>query len=323
MDSQGRLAEPLTGDAPRAVRAAGHLRDFFARWMRPADSLRPKLPRFLRHWTIPHIRLLPRGGGAIAAAWLIIATLGYGAVRGGHLPEVIDELADMRDAVANAFGFRITSIALVGERHITREEVLTTAGVTGRTSLLFLDAAKTRERLMSNPWIADATVLKLYPGRLHIAITERDAFALWQKDGKVTVIADDGTVVERYVSKRFAKLPLVVGVGAERQAKEFLALMGRYPAVRKEMQAAVLVAQRRWNIRLKSGIDIRLPETGIETALETLLKLDHDKKLLSRDITAVDLRLPDRVTVQLSDEAAKARAEALKPAKPKRKGTDA
>ena len=36
-------------------------------------------------------------------------------------------------------------------------------------------------------------------------------------------------------------------------------------------------------------------------ALERLVALDRDKKLLSRDITSVDLRLPDRVTVRLSD----------------------
>ena len=54
-----------------------------------------------------------------------------------------------------------------------------------------------------------------------------------------------------------------------------------------------------------------------------LVELDHDKKLLSRDITAVDLRLPDRVTVRLSDEAAQAREEALarrKDGEGKRKG---
>jgi cell division protein FtsQ len=63
---------------------------------------------------------------------------------------------------------------------------------------------------------------------------------------------------------------------------------------------------------LKNGVELRLPETGAQQALDTLLKLDRDDKLLSRDIAAVDLRLPDRVTVQLSDEAAAARAEAMK-----------
>jgi cell division protein FtsQ len=186
--------------------------------------------------------------------------------------------------------------------------------------LLFLDAAEMRARLKANPWIAEANVLKLYPSRLHIAITERDAFALWQRDGKVEVIAEDGTVVEPYAGQYFAKLPLVVGVGAETRAKDFLALLDRYPAIRDQLDAAVLVAERRWNVMLKNGIAVRLPEAEVRRALDTLVQLERDNKILSRDIAAIDLRLLDRVTVQLSDEAATARAEALKAKSPKKKG---
>jgi cell division protein FtsQ len=137
------------------------------------------------------------------------------------------------------------------------------------------------------------------------------------------VIADDGTVVEPYVPRRFADLPLVVGRGAQLRAKDFLALLDAYPLLRGQLQAAVLIAERRWNIRLKNGLDVRLPEEGIAKALDALVALDRDKALLSRDITVLDLRLADRVTVRLSDEAAQARAEALKPQKPKKKGGDA
>jgi cell division protein FtsQ len=166
-------------------------------------------------------------------------------------------------------------------------------------------------------------VLKLYPGRLHITVTEREAFALWQKDGKVAVIADDGTVVESFVAKRFAHLPLVVGAGAELKAREFLAQIEQFPLVRDQLRAAVLVADRRWNLKLKNGIDVRLPEAGVELALATLVRLDRDKKLLTRDIAAIDLRLPDRVTVRLSDELAAARMDAAKKAKDKKKGGSA
>ena len=38
-----------------------------------------------------------------------------------------------------------------------------------------------RDKLKANPWIGDATVLKLYPGQLQIDIVERSAFALWQQ----------------------------------------------------------------------------------------------------------------------------------------------
>jgi cell division protein FtsQ len=262
-----------------------------------------------------------RGAGVAASALLIAASVGFGLVRGGHIPTVVEALADIRDAVANTGGFRIAEIALSGNRQITREEILATAGVTGRKSLLFFDVDVARAKLKTNPWIADATVLKLYPDRLQVGITERRPFALWQINGKVSVVADDGTVLEPYVARRFTRLPFVVGRGAHRHAKAFLALLDRYPAIREQVRASILVAERRWNLRLKSGIDVRLPEDDVAGALARLVALDSDKTLLSRDIVAVDLRLADRVTVRLSEDAAKAREDARKAAeKVKRKG---
>jgi len=287
------------------------------------DRVFSRARRLAWRWLAPDApRRLPRGTGTIAFASLMLATFTFGTIRGGHVEAVLAELGDARDAIANAAGFRITSIALAGGKHLTREEVLTTAGVTGRSSLLFLDATAARARLKANPWIAEATVLKLYPGRLHIKITEREAFALWQKDGKVAVISSDGFVLEPFVSRRFLRLPLLVGAGAEVKGKDFLSIVGGYPAIRDQMHAAVLVADRRWNLRLKNGINVRLPEDGIEKALTSLVELDRDKKLLTRDIDTVDLRLADRVTVRLSEDAYHARVEATKP-KPKKKAGDA
>ena len=69
---------------------------------------------------------------------------------------------------------------------------------------------------------------------------------------------------------------------------------------------------------------MHLPETDVAQALERLVALDRDKKLLSRDITAVDLRLSDRVSVRLTDAAAQAREDALREKdKKKKKGGDA
>ncbi|HKM87624.1 MAG TPA: cell division protein FtsQ/DivIB [Xanthobacteraceae bacterium] len=253
----------------------------------------------------------PPGIGIAGSVLLLAGALGYGVVEGQHVPDIVNWCKDARDTVANSLGFRIAAISLTGSKEVSREEILTSAGVTGRASLLFLDADVARTRLMSNPWIADAAVLKLYPDRLQITITERQAFALWQKDGRVSVIAADGTVLEPFVEDRYIGLPLVVGQGAQHEAKEFLAVIDRYADIRSVVRASILVAERRWNLLLFNGIDVRLPETDIAAALDRLVELDRDKKLLSRDVTMVDLRLPDRVTVRLSNAAAQGRDEAL------------
>jgi cell division protein FtsQ len=281
-----------------------------------------RVSHIMNRWSLLMNARWPRGVGAAASAVVILGSLAYGAVKGDHVASILAAMRDARDASANAAGFRIVSIALAGNHHVSREEVLATAGITGTTSLLFLDVGETRERLKANPWIADATVLKLYPGELQIGVKEREAFALWQKEGLVSVIADDGTVLEPYVSPGLIRLPLVVGRGAETRAKEFLALLDRYPAMRDFVRASVLVGERRWNLRLKNGIDVRLPESDVASALERLVALDREKNLITRDILAIDLRLPDRVTVRLSDAAAQTRIDAAKD-KPKKKGGNA
>jgi cell division protein FtsQ len=265
---------------------------------------------------------LPRWTGFIATVLIMAASLAYGAVKGDHVPAIVAAMQDARDRAAAAAGFRIVSITLAGNHHVTREEVLATAGITGMTSLVFLDVEQTRERLKTNPWIADATVLKLYPGELQIGIKEREAFALWQEDGQVSVIADDGIVLEPYVAPRLVQLPLVVGSGAQTRAKEFLALLDRFPAMHDLVRASVLVGERRWNLRLRNGIDVLLPETEVAAALEKFVALDRDKNLVTRAVVAIDLRLSDRVTVRLSDAAAQARIDAIKD-KSKKKGGNA
>src|SRR3984957_17996913 len=329
MDGGGRLDKSLMRSGPAGDGGAGAASHVPARsrvgvsprWRIASPIWFDAAVTTTGRWTTRLRRLpLPPGIGVIGSALLLAGALSYGVVKGQHLPDAIDWVKDMRDATANSVGFRITAVSLTGSKEVSREEILTTAGVTGRASLLFLDADAARDKLLANPWIGDAAVLKLYPDRLQITVTERQAFALWQKDGRVSVIAPDGTVLEPFVEDRYLDLPLVVGRGAEIQANDFFAILGRFAAIRAQLRASVLVAERRWDLWLKNGIEIRLPETKVEQALERLSKLDRDKQLLSRDIVAVDLRLPDRVSVRLSDGAALAREEALKDKKKKKAG---
>jgi cell division protein FtsQ len=297
MDGGGRLARSQRSPRPRtdlkaaALGAIVLLREWLGAKRQPARAQfdraedPPRLVAFLE-------RYLPRRAGTTATVLLLLSSAGLGVVKGGHIEEMATSLSDARNGLANSAGFRITTVAINGRRQLTQDEVLAIGGVNGRASLLFLDAAALREKLKANPWISEATVLKLYPGELRIDIVERSAFALWQRDGRLSVISDDGAVLEPYVSPRFLSLPLFVG-------------------------------ERRWNLRLKDGLDIRLPENDIGNALATLSTLDKEDRLFSRDIVAVDMRLADRFTVQLSEDAAKAREDLFKDKKPKKKVGDA
>jgi cell division protein FtsQ len=328
MDGGGRLARSLRSPRPQtdliaaAIGAAVLLRDWLG-YHRAGATARPEREQQPHRLIALIERYIPHRAGVAATVLMLLGSAGFGVVRGGHVEELSSALSDTRNAIANSAGFRITAVAITGRKQLTQDEVLAIGGVNGRSSLLFLDAGAVREKLKANPWIGEATVLKLYPGQLQIDIVERSAFALWQQDGRLSVISDDGAVLEAYVSQRFISLPLVVGKGADARAKDFLALLARYPQVSGTTKAAILVGERRWNLRLKDGLDIRLPESDVGNALAALSKLDREDHLFSRDIVAVDMRLPDRLTVQLSEDAAKAREDLFKDKKPKKKAGDA
>jgi cell division protein FtsQ len=197
MDGGGRLAGTLSETAPLRPAKAGFAKA--VSWRRRAerrDGARVPQPagrwrRFARSLdrVANRISRLPRYAGTMATILLIAACAYYGAVRGDQADTIVDFLKDVRDMAANAAGFHIAGVAVAGEKHLGREEIIATAGVTGRTSLLFFDVVDARARLLTNPWIAEATVQKLLPDRLVISISEREAFALWQKAGRVGVIA--------------------------------------------------------------------------------------------------------------------------------------
>jgi cell division protein FtsQ len=265
-----------------------------------------------------------RGIEIVFVTILLAATALYGAIRGGHADAIIDSIHDIADAIAQRAGFQSANVSIEGASRLARADILRIAGITESSTLFLTDADATRMRLLRNAWIAEATVAKLYPDRLEITIVEKKPFAVWQSRGNFFVIAKDGTVIDQLARERVrdAGMPIVVGEGAERRAQDFLAVLDRFPAVRGETVAAVLIAERRWNLRLKNGTDVRLPEEDADVALMRLVALDRDKHILSRDVSMIDMRLPDRVVVRLSDEAAQTRDAAMKARAPKRKGAD-
>jgi cell division protein FtsQ len=257
-----------------------------------------------------------RAAETLLTIGILCGALAFGTVRGGHMPVVNEFVTDVGDRVAYYAGFEIADADVRGHNRLRREQILEAAGITPRTSLVLLNADIARDKLKSNPWIADAVVRKYYPNKIEIEVTEREAFALWQREGKLAIVSRDGTVLEE-VKERPEKLPLVVGTGAAKAAHDFLTVLDRFPAIKAEVYGAVYIAERRWNLRLTNGMDIRLPEQNLIVAFETLTKLARDQKILSRDVEMIDLRIPGQVVVRMTDAAAAAYDAQRMPAKKK------
>jgi cell division protein FtsQ len=246
---------------------------------------------------------------------VLLGAVSIGAIRGGQFQEFVAEHGAVYDVIARKLGFGIDIVTVSGATHMNESRILAIAGVTSKNSLPFFDVAAARARLEADPLVKQASVRKLYPNQIIVEIVERTPYGVWQKDGEVRAIAGDGGPIDEVHDGRYSDLPFVVGEGANTRVREFTALLNAMAELKPRVEAGVLIGQRRWNLKLRSGMEIKLPETDPEAAIAALLRLQRQSRILERDVLALDFRIPGRVFARLSQEAAAAWAEAHAPKK--------
>ena len=272
----------------------------------------------------PLAERVPRNIGSWLALGFLTLSLTSGFVIGGQYEAMQENFGPPHHILARVLGFGIDRVTIAGLSGISEQEVLVAAGIDSKTSLLFFDADEARRQLEANPLIREAAVRKLYPGEISISLTEREPYALWQVKGELFVIAADGAVIDKMDDGRFTYLPLVVGPNANVRASEYLALRKQAGPLAEHIRAGTLVSDRRWNLKLDNGMDVRLPEMKPEIAMQRFISLQTNDRILDKDLLSLDFREPDRVIARLSEEAAGARAEMLKTKfKAKKKGGEA
>lgn len=301
------LAAPRAffGAAPasRAFAAAPAKRRAAAEPARPRQRIRQKDSFWRRCATF----LTLPGLGAVLTIGLFAGVGIQGAKVNGQYAAFERDYGRPRDLVARALGFGVDAVTIAGQIELGEPQLLQVAGVNPRQSLLFLDVEDMRKRLLALPLVKNVSVRKLYPDRLVIEVVERQPYGLWQKDGAVSIIAADGAPIDALRDEKFARLPFVVGEGANLRIDEFLALLNASGDLREKIRAGILVSQRRWTLKMKSGVEVMLPETNPKAAVELLARLEQEKNILEKDVVSLDLRVAGKIYVRLTEEAAAAR----------------
>lgn len=242
--------------------------------------------------------------GTVSALAFLAATGLYGMSLGGHGQ-------DFAQATTSAVGFAIEDVKVSGNDQTSEIDILQQLGLDGTTSLVALDIDMARKLISEMPWVQSVSVRKVYPATIEVNLTERKAFGIWQHGEDLSLIEASGSVIAPLRDNKFAELPLFVGRDAETTAADFYKRFSQWPDMAKRVKAYVRVAGRRWDLILNNGIVVKLPEHDLDRAMQVLSTMEEGQKLLERDIAAVDLRLEDRTTIQLTAAAAERRKVVL------------
>ena len=207
-------------------------------------------------------------------------------------------------------GFTVSGYQIVGINHMDRslidrvvnrelKRVSDEAG-TAKAPQALVDVAGIRRQLLGYGWIKDARVSRRLPDTLVIDIVERVPAALWQNQGQLALIDGEGVVLDRVPVDKMPDLPLLIGPGANGQARQLGRLMDSVPTLKPQLASATWVGGRRWDLNFQSGETVALPEgKDAGKALAKFAKLDKSSGLLGRGVVRFDLRVPGKMVVRL------------------------
>lgn len=236
------------------------------------------------------------GGGASALLGLIVWAWIAGMFSAAGTYAVQKTIAATSSA-----GFKINDISVVGRINTPREELLARLNMQAGDAMFDVSVEESQAAIADISWVQEATVARRLPDTIVVTLKERTPAALWQYRKKITLIDAAGHVLSEHDLDRWRHLPLVVGEYAAHDVTALLGLLQAEPDIAQELSAAVRIGNRRWDLRLKNGVLVKLPENDVELALRQLAALKKTGDLMARDIRHIDMRIDGKLVVEANE----------------------
>ena len=255
--------------------------------------------------------ILPKGKGArIALAAVVFSALTALVVLG----------ISVRDFLKHDPRFRIdssSSIQILGNSQVTRPELLSVFGSDIGRNVFFIPLGERRAELEKLPWVAHATVMRLLPNQLHVAITERTPVAFVRRGNTIGLVDAYGVLLDMAPATMTVKhysFPVVTGISAEDPLSERAARMRFYQRFIDDLDSGgEKVSRQLSEVDISDSEDIRalLPAQGSEILVhfgdsDFLTRYERYKQHLAEwrrqypHLASVDLRYDNQVVLEMA-----------------------
>ncbi len=208
-----------------------------------------------------------------------------------------------RGVVAARPELRIERVEIpVGSPDLQRQ-ILGVMDLSLPVSALDVDLKELRDLVQGLNAVKSASVRFLADGVLEVRIKERLPAVVWRNLNRLYLLDEDGVMVAE-VPRRSVRsdLPLVVGEGAGAAMLEAREIFAVLAPLEGRVLGLVRMGERRWDVVLQNNV-VKLPGVDGADAARRLMALQASDDILDRDVSVIDMRNPDRLTLRLNEEA--------------------
>lgn len=193
--------------------------------------------------------------------------------------------------------FSIAEVNVKGNKRLSAEEVINLSGISNYRLIIDIPLVQIQKNLMKNRWVRSTAVKRILPNIIEIKIKEREPKAILWRHQQFHLIDEEGYIIESVLDDQIEaqeNFIVIIGTNAEYDYYRVLNTLF-HKGIQHKVLSLAFISERRWDVYLKSGVLVKLPEENIDKALDILkqmLKEDNEKSIYN----TIDLRLiPDKI----------------------------
>ena len=222
---------------------------------------------------------------------VIFLSLSYTKINVNYF-EKLDHLKTL-----DIFDLKLKYINIKGLNYLKKEKIIRKLELKKTNSIFFINLDKIKKQIKTFPLVETVHIERILPNTLNIKINEKVPIGIIQENNTYKLITKDKSILSTNNLQDFNHLPIFMGKGVEKNANEILKLLTKVN-FNEEIWSINLINQRRWNLNLKKGVKILLPEENEEKALKIIIKIQKEYNVLDGNFIEVDLRNVRQVVFQ-------------------------
>ena len=250
-------------------------------------------PQSLRHSLSPQTSLWRRIKIGLLSFFAVATSSSIGMAMLDR-EKLINDLLTMS---ANA-GLVLTDIQVRGRAHTPQSRLLAALNLQIGAPILSFKLQDLHRDISQIGWVEDAIIERRLPGTIHITLRERVPIAMLQNRDKHKLIDRSGAIINGADPSQFTHLKVVAGDSAAPNAAAIMSILKTEPELFSEVWALSYRSKRRWDVHLKNGMEVRLPEIDPVSAWSRLAMIDRKKAITQRDLAVIDMRVPKQLIVE-------------------------
>ncbi len=193
-------------------------------------------------------------------------------------------------------GFVIKNIEIKGTNHLNKNEILKIISSYNKINIFSINFKNVYDEINNITWVKKGSIEIVYPNTIKVILTEKEPIAILQNKFGNRLISKSGNLILAKNLNYFKNhLPIVNGKDAEKNIGSILKIVNLNKDFAKNIWSFTFVNQRRWDIHFKQGLTIRLPYKNTREALQKVITLNENFKILNIGLIEIDLRKPDQI----------------------------